>query len=246
MLEIRMPNGVDHDLRLEGQGIVLVPSVFGVRSIVDNSLREQPTVTYPVQREQPLDRLTAFAPESGAPSSARALAALLGRTRAVVLRVIADHPGCSTKDLASLTDLAPASASEHATVLREAGLVITRRYRNTALHSLNALACVHGTHSISVWAPSTAARATSKDSSKWLLTCVAKSWYHPVQRPAELITSPLQQPDQSAAHRFPTAPRTFIRWPSSHWVGAVPGWTVRDLVAHLLGDFYGRPAAPGP
>ncbi|WP_230991767.1 ArsR/SmtB family transcription factor [Streptomyces endocoffeicus] len=139
VLEIRMPNGVDHDLRLEGQGIVLVPSVFGVRSIVDNSPREQPTVTYPVQQEQPLDRLTAFAPESTAPTSARALGALLGRTRAVVLRVIAEHPGCSTKDLASLTGLAPASASEHATVLREAGLVITRRYRNTALHSLTGL-----------------------------------------------------------------------------------------------------------
>lgn len=63
------------------------------------------------------------------------LAPLLGRTRAVVLAAIAEHPGCSTKELAALTSLAPASASEHSTVLREAGLIRTVRYRNAVLHS---------------------------------------------------------------------------------------------------------------
>jgi DNA-binding MarR family transcriptional regulator len=52
-----------------------------------------------------------------------------------VLTAIAEHPGCSTKELAAFAGLASSSASEHATVLREAGLITTTRHRNTALHS---------------------------------------------------------------------------------------------------------------
>lgn len=53
--------------------------------------------------------------------------------------LIAEHPGCSTKELAGLAGIAPASASEHATVLREAGLVQTVRHRNLAVHSATVL-----------------------------------------------------------------------------------------------------------
>jgi DNA-binding transcriptional ArsR family regulator len=133
VLEIRMANGVDYDLRLEGQGILLVPSMFGTRSFVDSDVQPQPTVTYPAAHDQPLRRLTTFA--SGAPKSRSTISALLGNTRAVVLTTIAEHPGCSTKELAALAGIAPASASEHATVLRQAGLVNTVRHRNTVIHS---------------------------------------------------------------------------------------------------------------
>jgi hypothetical protein len=48
---------------------------------------------------------------------------------------LAEHPGCSTKELAEVAGPAPSSACEHATVLREAGLITTVRHRNTALYS---------------------------------------------------------------------------------------------------------------
>ncbi|WP_267243077.1 winged helix-turn-helix domain-containing protein [Streptomyces sp. PR69] len=70
-----------------------------------------------------------------APSS---LSALLGRTRATVLWVIADHPGSTTTELAQLAGISLASASEHATVLRSANLISTARHRNTALHTATA------------------------------------------------------------------------------------------------------------
>ncbi|WP_327585621.1 helix-turn-helix domain-containing protein [Nonomuraea sp. NBC_00507] len=71
-------------------------------------------------------------PSWGASSSP---ASVLGRTRAAVLHAIAEHPACSTKELAAHIGIAPASASEHTTRLREAGLVHTVRSRNMALHS---------------------------------------------------------------------------------------------------------------
>jgi hypothetical protein len=45
-----------------------------------------------------------------------------------VLDVIAEHPGRSTQEAA-------ATAGEHATVLHEAGLIQTVRYRTTVRHS---------------------------------------------------------------------------------------------------------------
>jgi hypothetical protein len=133
VLEIKMANGIDYDLRLEGQGIVLLPSLFCTRSIVTDSSLEQGgqlVVSYPAGHDWPLRRLTTLAPKSTS-----AVSALLGKTRAAVLATIAEHPGCSTKELAALTDIAPASASEHATVLRQAGLINTVRHRNAAIHS---------------------------------------------------------------------------------------------------------------
>lgn len=56
-----------------------------------------------------------------------------------MLSAIAENPGCSTKELAALLGIAPPSASEHATTLREARLIDTVRDRNTVLHSPTAL-----------------------------------------------------------------------------------------------------------
>jgi hypothetical protein len=135
VLEIRMANGIDYDLHLEGQGILLMPSMFGTRSFVTSDAGPQPIVTYPAGHDQPLRRLTTFVPEHATSKSSSAVSALLGRTRAAVLTTVAEHPGCSTKELAALAGIAPASASEHATVLRKAGLINTIRHRNTAIHS---------------------------------------------------------------------------------------------------------------
>jgi DNA-binding transcriptional ArsR family regulator len=136
VLEIRMINGFDHDLVLSGQGIVLVPSAFTSRTIVDHQANRQPTVTYPVGLDRPLSRLLALIPDNSAPNPA---AALLGHTRAAILTAIAQNPGRSTTEIGRITKTAPSSASQHATVLRQARLIHTLRYRNTALHTATTL-----------------------------------------------------------------------------------------------------------
>lgn len=67
----------------------------------------------------------------------RDLSALLGATRAAVLEAIAD--GGSTTDLAQRLGISPSSASEHAAVLRGAGLVVSARSRNQVRHRLTPL-----------------------------------------------------------------------------------------------------------
>jgi DNA-binding transcriptional ArsR family regulator len=133
VLEIRMANGIDYDLHPRGHGILLVPAAFGARTLVDDEIQPQPTVTYPAGHDFPLHRLTSLTPRAS--RSASAVSALLGRTRAAVLATVAEHPGCSTGELAALVGIAPASASEHATVLRQTGLINTNRHRNTAIHN---------------------------------------------------------------------------------------------------------------
>lgn len=137
VLEIRtVIKEASRDLHLDGRGLLLVPSVFLTRSAsVWSHETAQPVVTYPVSHDDPLHRLTFLTPEPAASKTATAVAALLGHTRAAVLDALAEHPGCTTKELAALVGISPASASEHATVLREAGLIRTVRHRNTALHS---------------------------------------------------------------------------------------------------------------
>ncbi|RGD57115.1 ArsR family transcriptional regulator [Kitasatospora xanthocidica] len=139
VLEVR--SRVDHDLRLQGQGVLLAPSVFAKRAMVsdDSHGLPQPAVTFPIDDGRPAGWPDLLGPDPAPAGSGPTVTALLGRTRAAVLRVIADHPGCSTKELAVLAGITPSSASEHATVLREARLIGTSRYRNTALHSPTAL-----------------------------------------------------------------------------------------------------------
>ncbi|MEU3570334.1 winged helix-turn-helix domain-containing protein [Kitasatospora sp. NPDC036755] len=139
VLEVRSP--VDHDLYLRGQGILLGPSVFATRVTVSDDTHGQPlpVVTYPVDDSRPADWSVLLGPDRLPVGSTVALSALLGHTRAAVLETIAEHPGCSTKELAALAGITPSSASEHATVLREARLIGTSRYRNAVLHTPTAL-----------------------------------------------------------------------------------------------------------
>jgi DNA-binding transcriptional ArsR family regulator len=65
------------------------------------------------------------------------LAALLGLTRAAVLRALRKPHG--TADLAYTVGISPASASEHAKVLRDAYLIETRREGRSVRHSLTPL-----------------------------------------------------------------------------------------------------------
>ena len=67
----------------------------------------------------------------------RALGRLLGRTRAEVLRELAVER--TTSELAARLGVSPASASQHVSALRDAGLVGSTRDRNRVLHRLTNL-----------------------------------------------------------------------------------------------------------
>ncbi|MFD9004162.1 MarR family transcriptional regulator [Streptomyces sp. NPDC059582] len=130
VLEIRMANGAERDLYLEGQGLLLIPSMFGTRAIVTEC--QTVSVSYPAaQNPHELTPLAATPGQTRSPG----VSTLLGRTRTAVLTTIAEHQGCSTKELAARAGIAAASASEHATILREAGLVRSLRHRNSVRHS---------------------------------------------------------------------------------------------------------------
>jgi DNA-binding transcriptional ArsR family regulator len=124
VLELGYP--ADHELHLCGRGLVLMPSFFCLglpTSFCDNEL--QPVLVYPIQHE------IGWADN---PSS-RSLVPLLGRTRATALQILATAP-CTTSELAKQLNSALATASQHAAVLREAGLVTSQRIGQAVLHSI--------------------------------------------------------------------------------------------------------------
>jgi DNA-binding transcriptional ArsR family regulator len=69
--------------------------------------------------------------------TARSLGALVGQTRAAALQVL--RTSRTTSQLASELGISAAGASQHTAVLRQTGLITTRRVRNTVLHSLTPL-----------------------------------------------------------------------------------------------------------
>jgi DNA-binding transcriptional ArsR family regulator len=125
VLEVQSP--ADGDLRLAGRGLRLVPSVFWSRPGVLIPERGWPTVTYPVHP----------APVSATEPRDDPLAALVGATRAAVLRALVT--GCGTTQLARDLGISPASASGHVTALRDAGLAATRRAGRSVRHTLTPL-----------------------------------------------------------------------------------------------------------
>ncbi|MGN9789102.1 winged helix-turn-helix domain-containing protein [Nonomuraea sp. ZG12] len=129
ILEVDYPAGLNREIFLRGRGLTLIPSYFcqaNPVALVD--LRLPPVLAYPV-------------PRRGAPNTSAGdpLAALLGRTRAEILRCVALVPGCSTGELARRAGVSLATASEHARVLREAQLIASVRQANLMLHHTTAL-----------------------------------------------------------------------------------------------------------
>lgn len=139
VLDVTLASGRDDDLHLDGRGLLLVPSVFGLDTpCVSPDSHPQPVLTYPVRpsgQRGSVDAAPLFGDTGTGPGPAATLGSLLGHTRAAVLATVAGHPGCSTTEIAARLGIAKASASEHATTLRRAGLVETTRHRNAALHS---------------------------------------------------------------------------------------------------------------
>jgi DNA-binding transcriptional ArsR family regulator len=139
VLHIQSATIGDHDCHLQGRGLAIVPSLFcpaGYPVCRDTTQDSAPFVLFFPAVADPFALRTVWS--AGAVHTDASLVALLGKTRARVLQSLGDGT-CSTTDLARRAGVAVSSASEHATVLRRAGLVDSRRHRSTVFHGLTAL-----------------------------------------------------------------------------------------------------------
>ncbi|MFS8100413.1 winged helix-turn-helix domain-containing protein [Lentzea alba] len=119
-------HGLPHaSVHLNGKGLVLQPifSPGGTVTLTDGVL------TYPVDPE-------ALVPRGATPST---VVRLMGRTRAAALDFIASGDSRSSGEIAKYLAISPSSASEHASLLRSAGLIISLRVRNTVRHMVTPL-----------------------------------------------------------------------------------------------------------
>ncbi|KUM81162.1 winged helix-turn-helix transcriptional regulator [Streptomyces sp. ISL-22] len=118
----------DRGLRLDGRPLTIVPGFFCVRTpvaLADPHL--DPVLVHPLSPAPGwLARSRREATEQ------LPVAQLIGPSRAMVLDTL-EHPRTTT-ELAELLQLTPPTTSRHATVLREAGLVESRRQGNRVFH----------------------------------------------------------------------------------------------------------------
>jgi DNA-binding transcriptional ArsR family regulator len=129
--ELRVASHPDQEIRLGGRGLVLIPSYFVLHhplTLFDDSL--PPVLVYPIERVP----TTMDGPGC---DTRRCLAALIGQTRAAVLQ--AATMNCTTSELARRVGVSTASASQHAAVLRDAGLITSHRDRNRMMHRVTRL-----------------------------------------------------------------------------------------------------------
>lgn len=117
--------GPTREIHLAGRGLLLYPSPLTADFLTLDVPERRPVLVYPCAD---------LPPESDPDPTTDALADLLGRTRAAVLRSLTT--AASTTQVARRTGISLASASEHTTVLRNAGLITTHRPAGTTLHSL--------------------------------------------------------------------------------------------------------------
>ncbi|WP_238334745.1 winged helix-turn-helix domain-containing protein [Kribbella amoyensis] len=120
----------DYELDLAGRGLALQSSPFTTNCMIHNVPGYRPMLIYPTVQlsADPRRRLATADP----------LIDLVGRTRATVIRSLT--LAATTSELSRRLEISPASASEHCTVLRSAGLISTHRQRGAALHTLTPLA----------------------------------------------------------------------------------------------------------
>lgn len=126
--ELSVPTHRDQKLHLNGRGLLLIPSYFcvgGPLTLFDPEL--PPVLIYPVRPGSDLLPVR----DDTVP---RSLAALIGVNRAAVLDVIAIGES-TTSELSARIGISAGSASEHTSILRDAGLITSRRDRHRMLHT---------------------------------------------------------------------------------------------------------------
>ncbi|MFI2780281.1 ArsR/SmtB family transcription factor [Streptomyces sp. ALB3] len=109
-----------------GSGLLLIPSVFtgpGVRT--RTTLPDPPQLVYPARGAGSLWQIR--------PARADTLSAVLGRSRALLLKEL-ENPA-STTQLAHRTGLSPGGVSQCLTALRDAGLVSAHRVGRSVLYA---------------------------------------------------------------------------------------------------------------
>lgn len=129
--ELRVPGHPHQVIHLNGRGLRLVPSYFCVRhpiTLFDAKL--PPVLIYPAVRSHDALLMPSAAPHCG-------LNALIGTTRAAILGAVG--LGCSTTDLARRLRISAANASQHASVLRDAGLITSHRDGSRMVHQTTSL-----------------------------------------------------------------------------------------------------------
>lgn len=126
---LRAEYPLHREVRLEGRGLLLVPSAFCWHypvTFADASLT--PVLVYPLAHRPRWLQVR---------SGDTGLAALVGQTRTAVLE--STVRGCTTSQLASRVGVSPATASRHASVLREARLITTSREGGAVVHTITPL-----------------------------------------------------------------------------------------------------------
>ncbi|WP_290058331.1 ArsR/SmtB family transcription factor, partial [Amycolatopsis solani] len=125
VLEVDYP--VDRPLRPAGRGLILIPSYFCDRRPITLVRHDTtPFLVYPLERRL----LDGDCP----PDPSKALADLVGQSRAAVLEAV-DGTG-NTSEIARRAGILVSSASQHLAVLRRAGLVASTRQGNSMIHNL--------------------------------------------------------------------------------------------------------------
>ncbi|WP_328615622.1 winged helix-turn-helix domain-containing protein [Amycolatopsis sp. NBC_00355] len=127
VLQVRFP--VEQTLHLDGRGLRLLPTFFAhgmPTTYKDPGL--PPVLVYSIGHTS-LDSDAEPGPS---------LAALLGQTRARALMTVA-ITRCNTSELAELTDISLATASQHASVLRASGLITSTRVGKSQIHEITPL-----------------------------------------------------------------------------------------------------------
>ncbi|KPI12026.1 regulatory protein ArsR [Actinobacteria bacterium OK074] len=120
----------DRDLRLNGRGLLLVPSYFCWGAPVAQGDPALPQVLVYSPHRETLD-------SPGLYSSTAPLGALLGRTRALILRATAG--GATTGELALAAGVSAPAASQHTKALRSTGLISSQRRGAHVVHIITPL-----------------------------------------------------------------------------------------------------------
>jgi DNA-binding transcriptional ArsR family regulator len=117
----------DGDVRLRGRGVQFVLSPFVTEPRVLIASDGPVAVVVPASRP------------FGATAGPDALPQVFGRTRAAVIQVVGAHRELTTGALAARLRISAASASQHASALRGAGLITSERRGKTVHHTLTPL-----------------------------------------------------------------------------------------------------------